>query len=215
MPLNTLFLNCSLKKSEEVSNTEAYIEHAEKIFHELNVKTEKIRLADFDIYFGNSNDEGDGDEWPKILKKIYACDILIIATPVWRGDRSSIAKIAAERMDGIWDDANEENGQYPTFNKVAGVMVDGNEDGAKRAITAAMFDLNEQGFTIPVNAFSYYVGKAGPGPSYIEAEGDKHEFTNRTLLYMVHNLVDCAKTLKENPYKTDLNELAERAKKMK
>src|SRR5699024_6823784 len=99
MPLNTLFLNCSLKKSEEVSNTEAYIEHAEKIFHELNVKTEKIRLADFDIYFGNSNDEGDGDEWPKILKKIYACDILIIATPVWRGDRSSIAKIAAERMD--------------------------------------------------------------------------------------------------------------------
>lgn len=215
MPLNTLFLNCSLKKSEEVSNTEAYIEHAEKIFHELNVKTEKIRLADFDIYFGNSNDEGDGDEWLKILKKIYACDILIIATPVWRGDRSSIAKIAAERMDGIWDDANEENGQYPTFNKVAGVMVDGNEDGAKRAITAAMFDLNEQGFTIPVNAFSYYVGKAGPGPSYIEAEGDKHEFTNRTLLYMVHNLVDCAKTLKENPYKTDLNELAERAKKMK
>ncbi len=215
MPLNALFLNCSLKKSEEVSNTEAYIEHAEKIFHELNVKTEKIRLADFDIYFGNSNDEGDGDEWPKILKKIYACDILIIATPVWRGDRSSIAKIAAERMDGIWDDANEENGQYPTFNKVAGVMVDGNEDGAKRAITAAMFDLNEQGFTIPVNAFSYYVGKAGPGPSYIEAEGDKHEFTNRTLLYMVHNLVDCAKTLKENPYKTDLNELAERAKKMK
>lgn len=215
MPLNALFLNCSLKKSEEVSNTEAYIEHAEKIFHELNVKTEKIRLADFDIYFGNSNDEGDGDEWPKILKKIYACDILIIATPVWRGDRSSIAKIAAERMDGIWDDANEKNGQYPTFNKVAGVMVDGNEDGAKRAITAAMFDLNEQGFTIPVNAFSYYVGKAGPGPSYIEAEGDKHEFTNRTLLYMVHNLVDCAKTLKENPYKTDLNELAERAKKMK
>lgn len=214
MSLNALFLNCSLKKSDETSNTEAFIAHAEKIFRELKVETDKIRLADYNIRFGTSNDEGDGDAWPQILEKIYACDILIITTPVWRGDRSSIAKMIAERMDGIWEDANDENGQYPTYNKVAGVMVDGNEDGAKRAITAALFDLNEHGFTIPVNAFSYYVGKAGPGPSYIEAEGDKHEFTNRTLLFMVHNLVGCAKMLKENPYKTDLHALSKRAEKM-
>src|SRR5699024_6145013 len=115
MQLKALFLNCTLKKKGETSNTHAFIKNAEKIFHDLEVKTEILRLSEFDIKFGNTSDEGNGDEWPKILKKIYENDILIIATPVWRGDRSSIAKMVAERMDGIWEDANDENGQYPTY----------------------------------------------------------------------------------------------------
>lgn len=77
-----------------------------------------------------------------------------------------------------------------------------------------MFDLSEHGFSIPVNAFSYYVGKAGPGPSYIEAKGDKHEFTNNMILLMVHNIVHLAKILKENNYPTDVKELGKKAKKM-
>ncbi|MDX1544926.1 MAG: flavodoxin family protein, partial [Christiangramia sp.] len=72
----------------------------------------------------------------------------------------------------------------------------------------------EQGFSIPINAFSYYVGKAGPGPSYIEAKGDKHEFTNNMMLLMAHNMVHLAKNLKENPYPTDVKKLEENAKKM-
>lgn len=214
MDLSALFLNCTLKTSDQTSNTAAFIGQAEKIFEELGVSCETIRLADHPIAFGNSSDEGEGDAWPHILKKIYACDILIVATPIWRGDRSAIAKMIAERMDGIMEEGNDKNGQYPTYNKVAGAMVDGNEDGAKRAIAAMLFDLGEQGFTIPVNAFSYYVGKAGPGKSYIKAGGKKHEFTNKTLLFMVHNLVDLAKTLKKNNYATDLNKLSEKAKEM-
>lgn len=58
--------------------------------------------------------------------------MLIIATPIWRGDRSSVAKMINERFDGIMEEGNETNGQYPTYNKVGGVMVDGNEDGAKK-----------------------------------------------------------------------------------
>lgn len=214
MKLKALFLNCTLKKSPETSNTQAFIANAEKIFHELDVETESIRVVDHDVKFGNTSDEGGGDAWPSILKKVKASDILIIATPIWRGDRSAVAKIVGERFDGIWSEANEENGQYPTFNKVAGVMVDGNEDGAKKAISSILFDLSEQGFTIPVNAFSYYVGKAGPGPAYIEANGDRHFFTNRTLFTMVYNMVHLAKTLKENPYPTNLKELKEKAKKI-
>jgi len=214
MQLKTLFLNCTLKKQEETSNTHAFIKEAEKIYHQLGVETEIIRLSEYNIKFGTSNDMGDGDEWPQILKKIYACDILIIGTPIWRGDRSSIAKMVAERMDGIWDDANDENGQYPTYGKVAGVMVDGNEDGAKKSISSMFFDFSEQGFTIPVNGFAYYVGKAGPGNSYIEGEGNKHEFTNNGILMMVHNSVQLAKILKNNSYSTNLNQLKEQAKKM-
>lgn len=214
MSLKALFLNCTLKKSPETSNTAAFISNAQKIFRELDVDSETIRVADYNVKLGNTSDEGEGDDWPVILQKVKESDILVIATPIWRGDRSSVAKIVAERFDGIWNEANEETGQYPTFNKVAGVMVDGNEDGAKKAISSICFDLSEHGFTVPVNAFSYYVGKAGPGPAYIEANGDKHLFTNRTLYLMVYNLVHLAKVLKENPYPTNVNELVEKAKKI-
>ena len=160
MKLKALFLNCTLKKSPETSNTEAFIRHAEKIFSELNVETESVRIVDHDVKFGNTSDEEHGDSWPEILKKVDESDMLIIATPIWRGDRSSVAKLINERFDGIMEEGDELNGQYPTYNKVAGVLVDGNEDGAKKAISSTLFDLCEQGFSIPVNAFSYYVGKA-------------------------------------------------------
>ncbi|MBZ9728788.1 NAD(P)H-dependent oxidoreductase [Salegentibacter sp. JZCK2] len=214
MKLKALFMNCTLKKSPKTSNTEAFIEEAEKIFKDLDVDTEIVRVVDHDVKFGVTSDEGKGDEWPKLLKKIKAADILILATPIWRGDRGAVAKMVAERFDGIMEEGNEENGQFPTYNKVAGVMVDGNEDGAKKAISSMVFDLSEHGFTVPVNGFCYYVGEAGPGPSYIEAEGNKHEFTNNMMLLMAHNLVHLAKTLKENPYPTDVKKLEEKAKKM-
>lgn len=214
MALKAIFLNCTLKKSPEVSNTEAFIKNAEKIFHDLDVETEVVRVVDYNINLGNTSREGEDDQWPQILEKVKQSHIMIIATPVWRGDRSSVAKIVAERFDGIWNEADEENGQYPTFNKVAGVMVDGNEDGAKKAISSICFDLTEHGFTIPVNGFTYYVGKAGPGPAYIEAEGDKHFFTNKGMYLMVHNLVFLAKLLKENPYSTNVKELTARAEEI-
>ena len=214
MALRTLFLNCTLKKSPETSNTEAFINNAASIFHSLGVATETIRVVDHNVKFGVTSDEKDGDEWPWIHERIEACDILIIATPVWRGDRGSVAKMVAERMDGFFTEGNDINGQYPSYNKVGGVMVDGNEDGAKKAISSICFDLSEHGFTVPVNAFTYYVGKAGPGPSYIEAEGDKHFFTNNMMFIMVHNMVHLAGILRRNPYHTHLKALEAEAKRI-
>lgn len=214
MELKALFLNCTLKKSPETSNTQAFINEAEKIFQELGVKTESVRVVDHNVKFGNTSDEGEGDAWPMILEKVKVADMVIIATPVWRGDRGSVAKIVNERFDGVMSEDTAENGQYITYNKVGGVMVDGNEDGAKKAISSILFDMNEQGFTIPVNGFTYYVGKAGPGPSYIKAEGNKHEFTNNMILLMAHNMVHLAKSLKTNPYPTNVKKLKERAEKM-
>lgn len=214
MKLKVLFLNCTLKKTPKESNTEAFITHAATLFRELDVETECLRVVDYTINFGNTSNEGEGDEWPKILKKIKEAHMLVLATPLWRGDRSAVAKMVAERMDGIMEEGDEETGQFPTYNKVAGVLVDGNEDGAKKATASMLFDLSEHGFTIPVNAFSYYVGKAGPGPSYIEAGGRKHEFTNRCLLLMVHNMTTLAKNLQNFPYPTHVKKLEERAKKM-
>ncbi len=214
MKLKALFLNCTLKKSPETSNTAAFIAEAEKIFNELDVETETIRVVDHNVKFGTTSDEGEGDAWPEILNKVKQADMVIYATPIWRGDRGSVAKMVAERFDGVMSEDTKENGQFLTYNKVGGVMVDGNEDGAKKAISSLVFDLSEHGFTIPVNGFTYYVGEAGPGPSYIEAEGNKHEFTNNMILLMVHNMVHLAKMLKENPYPTNVKKLEERAEKM-
>ena len=214
MALKAIFLNCTLKKSPETSNTQAFITMAEGLFRELGVTTETVRVVDHNVEYGNTSEVGPNDDWPMILQKVKESDILVIATPIWRGDRSSVEKKIAERFDGIWNEADKETGQYPTFNKVAGVLVDGNEDGAKKAISSILFDLSEHGFTIPVNAFSYYVGEAGPGAAYIEAEGDKHLFTNNYLYLMVHNLVHLAERLKENPYPANVNELKEKAKKI-
>lgn len=212
--MKAIFLNCTLKKSPKTSNTQAFIDNAIDIFNTLDIKCETVRVVDHNIKFGVTSDEGDGDDWPKILNKIYDAEILIIASPLWRGDRSSIAKMIGERMDGIMEEGNDKNGQYPTYNKVAGVMIDGNEDGAKNAIASILMDLSEQGFSIPANAYTYYVGKAGPGPSYIEANGSEHEFTNKMMLYMIHNLVHLAKLFQSNTYSTNLKTLDNKAKDM-
>ena len=212
MATNALFLNCTLKKSPRVSNTRALIDRAVIIFKELGVESEVIRVVDHNIAFGVSSDEGNGDEWPFILEKIKACEILIIASPIWFGVRSSVAQMVLERLDGTYMDGNPVTGQYPLYGKVAGVIVTGNEDGAHNVAATTLFNLTHLGCTVPPNVDCYWVGDAGPGPSYIEAGGDKHLYTNRTVRYMAYNLVYFAKLLKENPIPINLKKLDEEAK---
>jgi len=212
MSLNALVLNCTLKYTPDRSNTEALVNKVCKIYKTLDVKCEILRLTDYNIRFGVSSDEGDGDEWPKILKKIKACDILIIATPIWFGVRSSLAQIVFERLDGTYGEGDPKTGQFPLYGKVGAVIVTGNEDGAHDASAVTLFNLTHLGCTIPPNSDCYWVGDAGPGPSYIEAGGDKHLYTNKTAQFLAHNTAYIAKLLKEHPISTNLNQLIENAK---
>jgi len=41
---------------------------------------------------------------------------------------------------------------------------------------------------------------------------DKHEFTNKTMFFMVHSLVEIAKKLKKNPYSVNFKKLEKEAK---
>lgn len=214
MAMKVLFLNCTLKKSPRVSNTRALVDKAAAIFNELGVESEVIRVVDYNVAFGVSSDEGGGDEWPLILAKIKTCDILVIATPIWFGVLSSVAKMVIERLDGTYMEGNPETGQYPLYGKAAGVIVTGNEDGAHNVCSTLLFNLIHLGCTVPPNADCYWVGDAGPGPSYIEAGGDRHLYTNRTARYMAHNLVYFAKLLREHPIPTNLKKLDEEAKKV-
>lgn len=207
-------MNCTLKKSLQVSNTRALVDKAVAIFKELGVESEVVRVVDHKVAFEVSSDEGEGDEWPLILEKIKACNILVIATPIWFGVLFSVAKMVIERLDGTYMEGDPETGQYPLYEKAAGVIVTGNEDGAHDVCSTILFSLTHLDCAVPPNADCYWVGDAGPGPSYIEAGGGRHLYTNRTARYMAHNLVYLAKLLKENPIPTNLKKLDEEAKKV-
>ncbi|RBW70708.1 flavodoxin family protein [Bacillus taeanensis] len=204
MSLKAVVLNCSLKSGDEQSNTRALIDEAVKIFDEKDVDTEIIRLSDYQIAYGITDNAGNGDDWPQVFEKIKAADILIIGTPVWLGEKSSIATLAIERLYGGAGLTNEK-GQYIYYNKVGGVVVTGNEDGAKEAARSILYGLSHIGFTIPPNVDTYWVGEAGPGPSFIEAEGTKNDFTIQHIKMMSHNLVHFANMLKQQPIPAEGN----------
>ena len=197
-------LNCTLKRSPEVSNTEALMRKVVEWWDTMDVETDIVRVVDHRVPFGVASDEGEGDEWPGILERVLAADIICIGTPIWFGVRGSVAQMVIERLDGTYQDRNEA-GQYPLYNKVGCVVVTGNEDGAHAAAETTLFNLSHLGCTIPPNADTYWVGDAGPGPSYIEAHGEDHPYTKRTTRWMAHNAVHVARILKASPIPAEGN----------
>ncbi|RDW18027.1 flavodoxin family protein [Oceanobacillus chungangensis] len=204
--LKALILNCSLKPSNEKSNTDALLQDFIDVFEKKHVETETIRVVDYDVAFGVDDDMGNGDQWPVISDKIEQADILLVGTPVWLGEKSSVAKMVMERISGSGSKMNE-LGQPIYYNKVAGAVVTGNEDGAKHAARDILFSLGHYGFSLPPNPLSYWVGDAGPGPSYIEAEGNNNEFTKNNAQVASHNLVHLATILANHPIPTEGNVL--------
>lgn len=211
MALKALILNCTLKRSPRKSNTEALADKAIAEYEKLGVVTEMIRIIDHNIPFGINSDEGKGDEWPQINAQVKAANIIIIASPIWFGVRGSVTQLVMERLSGGYDEADPNTGQYPLYGKVGATIVTGNEDGAHNVAANTLFNLTHLGATIAPNSDSYWVGEAGPGPSYIEM-GQDHLYTNRTILYMVHNTANMAQLLVENPIPVNLKELDEAAK---
>ncbi len=214
MALKAAILNCTLKQSPQTSNPRALIDKVVDLMAPLGVDSEVIRVVDYNIPFGVSSNEGEGDEWPMILEKLKAADIIIIGTPIWFGVRSSVAQLVIERLDGTYAEGDPETAQFPLYGKVAGVIVTRNEDGSHDAAATTLFNLSHLGCVIPPNSDCYWVGDAGPGPSYIEAGGDKHMYTNKTARYLAHNVAHFAKLLKENPIPTNLNQLIAEAQQV-
>ncbi|KKK39847.1 BRAMP protein [Mesobacillus campisalis] len=204
-PLKALFLNCSLKKSDETSNTEGFMNDVQFHFNKLGVESEIIRLADFNIALGMAEDMGNGDEWPSILEKVKASDILIIGTPIWLGEKSSLATQAIERLYASSSTTNEK-GQAIFYNKVGGTVVTGNEDGAKHSAASILYSLSHIGFVIPPNVDAYWVGEAGPGPSYLDS-GRENEFTNAAIKRLAYNTFHLAGMLKNEPIPAEGNTL--------
>jgi multimeric flavodoxin WrbA len=209
-PVDTraLFLNCTLKPSPDVSNTQALIDKVAALMQRQGVTTETMRIADHGVGTGISSDLGDGDGWPPLLEKVRACDILVIGTPIWLGHMSSVCQRVIERLDDTYADYDPGNGQFPLYNKVGAVIVTGNEDGAQATSSEVLYALQSFGCTIPPNSDVYWVGDAGAGPSYIAAGAERHYYTNKCAAWMAYNTVWMARALRNDPCPTDLLALA-------
>jgi multimeric flavodoxin WrbA len=195
--VKAVIINCTLKPSPTASNTEALAKSVEQALKNLEVETEMIRAVDLNIKPGVSTDEGDGDEWPPIHDKIVKADILIMASPTWMGQPSSVAKRVLERMDAMISEKDDE-GRFIAYNKVAGFICTGNEDGAHHVIGEMAIALIDVGFTVPGQAWTYWNKGPGPSVSYLQTDY-RHDWSIQTGEAAAHNLVAVAKALKQNP----------------
>ena len=161
MPLSAMAINCTLKRTgSEPSSTDRMIGLIADELRKHGVEVrDTIRIADHDIKPGVSSDEGEGDAWPDIRKRILDCDILIFGTPIWLGQPSSLAKRVVERMDAFFSETDD-NGRMPSFGKVAVIAIVGNEDGAHHVTAELLQALNDTGWTNPAQAACYWVGEA-------------------------------------------------------
>lgn len=200
--LKALFLNCTLKPSPEPSNTEGLAQISIDVMEANGVACETVRVADFDIppgVYPDMTDHGfDSDDWPSIYEKVEAADILVVMTPIWLGEKSSICTQVIERLYGNSSDLNDA-GQYAYYGKVGGCLVTGNEDGAKHCAMNVLYSLQHLGCVIPPQADAAWLGEAGPGPSYMDpgSGGPENDFTNRNTTFMAWNLMHMARLLKD------------------
>ncbi|MDR7127856.1 multimeric flavodoxin WrbA [Algoriphagus sp. 4150] len=174
------------------------------------VKVDQIRFVEHEVPPGESPDMTeygwDTDEWPELFERIADSDILVLATPIWLGQQSSLSKKLIERLDGMSDKRNSK-GQNFFYGKVGGCLITGNEDGLKHSAMGILYSLQHIGYSIPPQADSGWIGEAGPGPSYGDTEYEKEEinppkgydsdFTNRNVTFMTYNLMHLASMLRQ------------------
>src|SRR3954468_9567509 len=196
--LIALVLVGTLNKSPAESSSELIGRHVLDALEKQGVSGEIVRVVDHDVRFGVSTDEGDGDEWPQIRAKLLAADILVIATPIWLGQPSSVAKMVLERLDAEISETDDE-GRLLTFGKVAAVAVVGNEDGAHHTIAECLQALNDTGFSVAANAGTYWVGQAMQTTDYRDLEPSPEETTSATRS-AVANAVHLARLLQNDAY---------------
>jgi multimeric flavodoxin WrbA len=201
--IKALFFNCTLKKSPELSHTEGLMNVSKIIMEKVGVSVEVIRPVDYDIAYGVYPDMTklgwEKDDWPMLYEKVKEADILILGTPIWLGDKSSVCTKTIERLYSTSGDLNEE-GQYAYYSKVGGCVITGNEDGAKHCAMNMLYSLQHIGCTIPPQADAAWLGGVGPGPSYLDegSGGPENDFTNRNTTFMTWNLLHFALMLKNN-----------------
>ncbi|MFK4799547.1 flavodoxin family protein [Streptomyces sp. MPA0124] len=195
--MRALVINCTLKPSPLPSNTEALAATVIAALKGHGAEVDVVRAVDLNLKPGVETDMGDGDDWPGVYEKLLASQILVVASPTWLGRPSSVAQRVLERMDAMLSETDEE-GRPVAYNRVAGVLVTGNEDGAHHVISEISGGLADIGYTIPGQAWTYWHLGPGPGPDFLDDERG-HDWSVSTGRAMASNLVHAARALGAMP----------------
>src|SRR6186713_1013081 len=200
--LRALYVNCTLKRSPERSHTQGLLDLSKAIMVANGVAVDEVRAVDHELAPGvwpDMREHGaEHDDWPSVYERVQAADILVLCSPIWLGEKSSVCTRVIERLYGNSSLLNEE-GQYAYYGKVGGCLITGNEDGIKHCAMNILYSLQHVGYVIPPQADAGWIGEAGPGPSYLDpgSGGPENDFTNRNTTFMTWNLMHLAKMLKD------------------
>ena len=200
--LRAMFINCTLKRSPETSHTQGLADIAIEIMRRNGVTVDVVRAVDHDIATGVYPDMTEhgwpSDEWPALYERVLAADILVLCTPIWLGQKSSVCARVIERLYGNSSVLNDA-GQFAYYGRVGGCLVTGNEDGIKHCALSVLYSLQHLGYVVPPQADAGWIGEAGPGPSYLDpgSGGPENDFTNRNTTFMTWNLLHLARMLKD------------------
>jgi multimeric flavodoxin WrbA len=199
--LRAAALVCSLNASPEPSSSQQL---AEQVLHRLSEHgvesgpDDVVRVVDYDVKPGVVADVGDGDQWPQLREKMLAADILVLATPTWLGQHSSVCQRVLERLDAELSE-QDEHGRQHTLDKVALAVVVGNEDGAHH-ISGVLFQaLNDLGFSIAAQGVTYWNGEAMSGTDYKDLDEPPAAVASATSAAAA-NAAHLARVLRQSPY---------------
>jgi multimeric flavodoxin WrbA len=197
-PLRAVALVCTLNPSPTPSSSQLLAEQLLAALKDQQVEGELVRLADHDIKPGIKTDMGGGDAWPGIRRLVLDADIVVLATPTWMGQHSSIAQRALERLDAELSETDDE-GRPELYGRVGVAAVVGNEDGAHH-ISAVLFQaLNDVGLTIPAGGVTYWNGEAMHTEDYKDLD-DTPEKTASTTATVARNAAHLARLLRSANY---------------
>ncbi len=196
--VRALVLTCTLKKSPAPSSSEKLGTQLLDEMRALGADGEVVRVVDHDVRFGVTTDEGDGDAWPELRRKLLDADVLVIATPIWLGQPSSVCKMVLERLDAEIAETDDE-GRMLTYGRAAAVAVVGNEDGAHHVVAECLQALSDTGFSIAPNAGTYWVGEAMHGTDYNDLDETPDNVASATKTAAL-NTVHLARLLQNNAY---------------
>jgi multimeric flavodoxin WrbA len=200
--LRALFVNCTLKRSPDPSHTQGLIDLSSEIMRRQGVSVDVVRPVDLEIATGvwpDMTEHGwQRDEWPGVFEQVINAHILVLCTPIWLGQISSVCAQVIERLYGNSSLLNDA-GQYAYYGRVGGCLVTGNEDGIKHCSMAVLYSLQHLGYVVPPQADAGWIGEAGPGPSYLDpgSGGPENDFTNRNTTFMTWNLLHLARMIKD------------------
>jgi multimeric flavodoxin WrbA len=199
--LSAVMINCTLKRPDQASHTGLLLSVPEAIMRKAGAAVEVIRPAALPIAFGVQPDMTEHgwpeDAWPGIWEKVRAAEILVLGTPIWLGEESSVCRLIIERLYAMSAMLNGK-GQSIYYGKVGGCVITGNEDGIKHCSMTILYALQHLGYTIPPQADCGWIGEAGPGPSYGDnGIGLDNDFTQRNTTIMTWNLLHLARMLKD------------------